>query len=44
MDNFFEIKKQTGADTWYVLFKNMNYLNLVSKNDQIDQNLTKMKT
>jgi len=29
---------------WHVLFKNVNYLNIVSENDQIDHNLTKMKT
>jgi len=26
---------------WHVLFKNVNYLNTVSENDQIDHNLTK---
>jgi len=55
MDNFFEIKnffykslgkktKKTRVDTWHVQFKNVNYLNTVSKNDQIDQNLTKTRT
>jgi len=29
---------------WRAMFKNVNYLNTVSKNDQIDHNLTKIKT
>jgi len=36
--------KKPGADTWHVLFKNINYLNTVSEKDQIDLNLTKMRT
>ena len=49
IDNFFEIKKlkkktKKKTDTCHVLFKNVNYLNTVSKKDQIDQNLTKMMT
>jgi len=36
--------KKPGADTWHVLFKWVNYLNTVSEKDQIDHNLTKMKT
>jgi len=36
--------KKPGADTWHVLFKNVNYLNTVSEKDQIDHNLTKMRT
>jgi len=28
---------------WNVLFKNVNYLNIVSQKDQIDQNLMKMR-
>jgi len=46
--NFFLKKlkksKKPGADTWHVLFKNVNYLNTVSEKDQIDYNLTKMRT
>jgi len=29
---------------WHVLFKNVHYLNIVSEKDQINYNLTKMKT
>jgi len=29
---------------WHVVLKNINYLNIVNKNDQIDQNLTKLRT
>jgi len=36
--------KKPGTDTWHVLFKNVNYLNTVSEKDQIDHNLTKMRT
>jgi len=36
--------KKPEADTWHVLLKNVNYLNTVSEKDQIDHNLTKMKT
>jgi len=36
--------KKPGVDTWHVLFKNVNYLNTVSEKDQIDNNLTKMRT
>jgi len=52
VDNFFKLKKlkkikqkikKPGADTWHVLFKNVNYLNTVSENDQIDHNLMKMR-
>jgi len=39
-----KLKKKTGADTWNVLFKNVNYLNTVNEKDQIDQNLTKIRT
>jgi len=41
---FLKLKKKTEADMWHVLFKNVNYLNTVSENDQIDHNLTKMRT
>jgi len=54
VDHFFEIKKKLkkikkklkkpGADTWHILYKNVNYLNTVSEKDQIDHNLTKMRT
>ena len=54
VDTFFEIKKikkkfkkkskKPRADTWHVLVKNVNYLNTVSEKDQIDHNLTKMRT
>jgi len=37
-------KLKKGAYMCHVLFKNVNYLNTVSENDQIDQNLTKMRT
>jgi len=37
-------QKKPGADTWHVLFKNVNYLNTFSEKDQIDHNLTKMRT
>jgi len=36
--------KKPGADTWHVLFKNVNYLNTISEKKQIDHNLTKMRT
>jgi len=39
-----KIKKKSGTDTWYKLFKNVNYLNTVSEKDQIDYNLMKMRT
>jgi len=39
-----KIKKKSRADMWHVLFKNVNYLTTVSENDQIDHNLTKMRT
>jgi len=29
---------------WDVVFKIVNYLNTINKKDQIDQNLTKMRT
>jgi len=29
---------------WHVLLKNVNYLNTGSEKDQIDNNLTKMRT
>ena len=29
---------------WHVLLKNVNYLNTVSENNQIDHNLTKIRT
>jgi len=38
-----KLKKKIGADTWHVLFKNVDYLNTVSEKDQIEQNLTKMR-
>ena len=37
-------KIKSGVHTWHVLFKNVNYLNTVSEKDQIDHNLTKMRT
>jgi len=37
-------KNKTGVDTRHVLFKNVNYLNTISEKDQIDHNLTKMRT
>jgi len=36
--------KKPRADTWHVMLKNVNYLNTVSEKDQIDNNLTKMRT
>jgi len=36
--------KKPRADTWHVLFKNVNYLNTVNEKDQIDHNLAKMRT
>ena len=35
--------KKPEADTWHVLFKNINYLNNVSQKDKINQNLMKMR-
>jgi len=29
---------------WHAILKNVNYFNTVSKKDQIDQNLTKIRT
>ena len=47
--NLKRLKKKTRADTWHVLFKNVNYLNAVSQKDQIDkfdenENLIEHKT
>jgi len=28
---------------WHAVFKNVKYLNIISENDRIDQNLTKMR-
>jgi len=44
LKKFKKNKNKLIADTWHVLLKNVNYLNTVSQNDQIDQNLTKMRT